>query len=39
VYDQNSITNDATIIIWSLNLSELERAEEKQQNSKAVNEL
>ena len=38
-YNQNSITDDATIIIYSKKLSDMKKADEKNAASKATNEL
>jgi hypothetical protein len=38
-YDQNSITDDATIIIWSNKLMDLEKAERKKANEEAASKL
>lgn len=38
-YDQNSITDDATIIIWSNKIEGLKKANENNSNSKAASQL
>ena len=39
VYDENSINHNATILLWSKSMNQIEKADKENANSKAANQL